>query len=138
MSKLNELFLFISITLLLIFVESFINCRIIKKYKKVNHAGRMVFRIVIALINCWPCWDSEVAVLELFILFSFQAITFWFWFDLSLNILMGWQYDYIGNTARTDKFVRFLSGGAKNSITYLLARGICWVGALVFLFSYYL
>jgi hypothetical protein len=99
--------------LALIALNVFIDFKLIKSGKGVNHVFETVIRIMAAILYAGLLFgvrrpDEHAGWVALF-----QATSFWLFFELGLNLSRGLEPFYIGETALSDRFFR------KNMPVYL-------------------
>ena len=105
-------------------INGYVNKRMIDKFKvgKVYHTVQWLVLIVIMGILIWTkvvAWDEAL----------FMTMMYWIPFEMTVNLLRGNDYDYIGENSWTDQLVR------RNFATYGLARTFLTILKIVLTFT---
>lgn len=93
------------LTILLAVINAGFDYHLIKQMQYPNHTLNAICRGVVLIFFAWLVGGNILVILSQFVAF---AAIFWIVFEMVLNKLRGLDLLYVGETAKTDLFIRSL------------------------------
>jgi hypothetical protein len=103
--------------LTLILINVYVDWRLIKSGKGVNHKAETIVRIGVGILYAWLVFQVRAADEHFQWVALFEITSFWILFELFLNLARGLKPLYLGETAKSDRWFK------KNFPVYIGLKG---------------